>query len=267
MKDDPFGAVLGAADETRTLPTYFFNNALRPGPRHLVLQRTLRGAGFFQNGRERRLVPAGYCMLFEHGEATQYGYPPDATEPYLLRFVSMTDKPCVRTYFDAIRRDFGSVVSMPDHAEVTVLYDEVFDLSEKRRFRDRFEESELLQRVLIALYREQVKGTQATDPIEFGYHYIRSHFRSPINLKQVAQKCGISREHFIREFSARYPRPPGALLRDLRMQHADAMLASTERTLEEIALASGFTSGNAFCRAYTVHFGRTPRRRSRRGRG
>ena len=31
--------------------------------------------------------------------------------------------------------------------------------------------------------REQVQETRTSDPIEFGSHYIRSHFRAPVNHK------------------------------------------------------------------------------------
>jgi len=108
-----------------------------------------------------------------------------------------------------------------------------------------------------------VHETHTTDPIEFGYHYLRNHFRSPVNLKIVAAKCGISREHFIRQFSARFAEAPGAMLRRLRLEHADAMLSGTELTVEDVALASGFTNPNSFGRAYRLRFGRSPRGSSR----
>jgi transcriptional regulator GlxA family with amidase domain len=147
---------------------------------------------------------------------------------------------------------------MPDASEATALLDEVIQRYGQRQFRDRLHESELIFRLLIALYREQVQDTRTTDPIEFGSHYIRSHFRSPVNLKTIVQKCGVSREHFIREFSARNRESPGVMLRRLRLEHARAMLQATELSVQEIALACGFTSSNTFCRAYRLKFGRSP---------
>src|SRR5262249_32583813 len=137
------------------------------------------------------------------------GYPPGATEPYRLRYWQAWPAPTFLPLFNQIRFEFGSVVAMPDRSEAAALFNQVFTRYKQRTFRDRFHESELMHRTLVALYREQVQETHTTDPIEYGYHYLRNHFRSPVNLKTVAANCGVSREHFIREFRGRFGEPPG----------------------------------------------------------
>ncbi len=259
---DPFAVVHGAAEEVRREAGYFWDNATRGDPDQLVLQRTLGGAAFFRDAAGERLVPAGHAMLFTQREPSAYGYPPGATEPYRLRFLAFSPTG-VRSLFERIRADFGSVVQMPEESEASALFDELFDGVRNRRLRDRFHESELIYRLLIALYREQVHGSRERDPVEFGLHYLRSHFRSPINLKTVVAKCGITREHFIRAFRARHGESPGAMLRRLRLEHADTMLAATELGLAEIARASGFAGANTFGRAYRARFGRSPAERRR----
>jgi AraC-like DNA-binding protein len=254
---DPFPVVNVGAEEIQLSAAYRFENADREGRTALVIQRTQSGAAWFRDPQGRRLVPPGHAMLFTHEEPTAYGYPPEATEPYRLRFISFSPTG-TRPLFDRLRADFGPIVRMPDAAEATALFDEIIQRYRQRQFRDRLHESELLYRLLIALYREQVQGTRTSDPIEFGHHYVRNHFRSPVNLKGVAQKCGVSREHFIREFSARYRESPGVMLRRLRLEHAQAMLRTTDLGVQDIALASGFTSSNTFCRAYRGKFGHSP---------
>ena len=63
----------------------------------------------------------------------------------------------------------------------------------------------------------------------------------------------------IRQFSARYNEPPGLKLRRLRLAHAHAMLSATELSVEDVALASGFTSPNSLGRSYRAMFGHSPR--------
>ncbi len=254
---DPFPVVNVGAEEIQLSAAYRFENADREGRTALVIQRTQSGAAWFRDPQGRRLVPPGHAMLFTHEEPTAYGYPPEATEPYRLRFISFAPTG-TRPLFDRLRADFGPIVRMPDAAEATALFDEIIQRYRQRQFRDRLHEAELLYRLLISLYREQVQGTRTSDPIEFGHHYVRNHFRSPVNLKGVAQKCGVSREHFIREFSARYRESPGVMLRRLRLEHAHAMLRTTDLGVQDIALASGFTSSNTFCRAYRGKFGHSP---------
>jgi AraC-like DNA-binding protein len=254
---DPFPVIQVVAEEVQSSPNYRFENADREGQFSLVLQRTIAGAAWFRDPNGTRLVASGHAMLFTHNESTAYGYPTDATEPYRLRFISFSPSG-IKPLFDRVRSDFGAVVRMPDNSEATALLDEIIQYYAKRSFRDRLHESELLYRLFIALYREQVQETRTTDPIEFGHHYLKNHFRSPINLKGVAQKCGISREHFIRQFSERYQESPGVMLRGLRLDHARAMLLSTQLSVQDIALASGFTSSNTFCRAFRLKFAQSP---------
>lgn len=252
-----FPVIHATAEELRSDPGYCFDNANREAVFVLAIQRTLAGKAFFRDAAGVHDVPVDHAMLFTHSEPSSYGYPPGATESYRHRFISFSGAG-LKDLFQLIRQDFGSVVSMHTNSEATLLFNEISSHYETRTFRDRLHQSELLYRLLLSLYREQMQDTRTTDPIEFGYHYVKNHFRSPVNLKEVAEKCGISREHFIREFSARYPESPGCMLRRLRLDHARAMLDATRLSVQDIALASGFTSSNSFCRAFRLKHGVSP---------
>ncbi len=254
---DPFSSVSGFAAETRTHAGYRWENLRRGGPDEAVIQQTLGGAGFFEDAQGRRLVPAGHAMLFTHDEASTYGYPPEVTEPYRLRFVSFRLLG-LRAWFDRLRGEFGAVLRMPPEGEASAVLFELGRRLETRTFRDRFQETELLHQLLVALYREQVAAARNDDPIDYGHHFLRDHFRSPINLKEVAERCGVSREHFIRAFARRHGETPGGLMRRLRLEHARRMLAATQLPVQEVALASGFADANTFCRAYRKRYGATP---------
>jgi AraC-like DNA-binding protein len=256
-----FPAVLSAGGESRNSSSYHFDNLARGHPNQIVIQRTLSGRGWFKENGRRHDAPAGHAMLFTYCEPTSYGYPEDATEDYVIDFLNINIH-ALAPLFARLRRDFGSVVVMSPDNEAAALYEELHTRFQQRSFTDRLQAAELIHRMLIALYREQVQGARTTDPIEFGHHYLRSHFRSPINLKLVAGKCSVSREHFIREFTRRYRESPGALLRRLRLEQARSMLAASRDTdVETIALASGYASANTFCRAYRLKYGRSPRAR------
>ncbi|MGH7994951.1 MAG: helix-turn-helix domain-containing protein [Opitutaceae bacterium] len=260
---DAFARIRAADEEvhSHSSATYFWDNNQRSRDVWdvLTIQVTLAGTGSYRDDQGERPVPAGFGMLFSHHEPTAYGYPKDTREPYRLRFMQLWPAPTIDSLVAQLRRNFGSVLGVPDGSGSAALFNEVFNRYKLRTFRDRFHESELIHRFLIALYREQVQETKTSDPIEYGYHCLRNHFRSPINLKTVAAKCSVSREHFIRQFSRRYGEPPGTMLRRLRFEHAHAMLAATQQTVEEVALASGFASADTFGRAYRQHYGHSPR--------
>ena len=254
----PFSRVQVADEETRLDATYCFDNSVRTDINQLAIQRTVSGAAFFQDEHGRHLVKAGQAMLFTHREPTRYGYPPEATEAYRLQYIAFSPAPTVRGLFDALRLDFGSVIPLEERSEAFVLFDEIMQCFQQHNFQDQYHESELLYRLLTTLYRQQVSGKKKSDPVEYGFHYLQNNFRKPINLKQVAQICRISREHFIREFRRRYQETPANLLRRLRLEHAKVMLHTSDTPVEDIAVASGFASRNSFTRAYQRQFKTNP---------
>lgn len=253
----PFSSLHGVDQEVRVNASYFFANHRRGSREEAVVQQTLAGAAFFEDAAGRRAVPEGHAMLFTHDEPSSYGYPPEASEPYRQRYLSF-HLAALRPWFDRLRAEFGPVLRMPRQGEASATFDEITRRFKARDFRDRFQESELLHQLLVALYREQVAAAETRDPIEFGYHYLRDRFRAPLNLKEVAERCGISREHFIRGFGKRYGEPPGELLRRLRLEQAHRMLLATQMPVQEVALACGFADANSFCRAYRLRYGATP---------
>lgn len=260
---DPFARIISASDQTLTGAAYFYDNRQRGGrDDEAVVQQTLAGSVFLTGAGGRRLAPAGTAILFTHDEDTSYGYPPEVTGPYQLRYVAFK-LAGLRAWFDRLRAEFGPVVRMPLHGEASAVLAELVAGFGARSFRDRFQETELLHQLLVALYRDQVAATQTDDPVEYGRHYLRDHFRSPINLKSVAGYCGVSREHFIRAFGKRYGEPPGELLRRLRLEQARRMLRATQLPVQDIALACGYADANTFCRAYRQKYGETPGRSRR----
>ncbi|TVR45799.1 MAG: AraC family transcriptional regulator [Puniceicoccaceae bacterium] len=258
MASTPFTLVQAAAEEVRTTSAYFFDNARRDGSDSLVLQRTLGGAGFIAGPDGVRYARVGQVMLFTHREPTVYGYPEGASEPYRLRFLAVTPAPDVRVMFDRLREEFGRVVRMPEGSEAAGAFDAVFMAAAASGFGDRLEEAGAVYHLLLTLYREQVRESRIKDPLEFGFFLLRDQFRRPITLKTIAERCGISREHFIREFGGRYGESPGRMLRRLRLEHARVMLGTTELTVEEVALRSGYMSTNSFCRAFRAVYQSSP---------
>ncbi|MCU0792949.1 MAG: AraC family transcriptional regulator [Opitutaceae bacterium] len=262
---DPFSSVLGIGEELRTGTDYFWDNHRRGSGEEAVIQLTLAGAGFLEDARGRSFAPAGTAMLFSHDEDSRYGYPPEATASYRLRYL-VFKVAGLRAWFDRLRAEFGAVVLMAPAGEAADIFADLVRRYKKRQFRDRVQETELLHRLLVALYREQVAATQTRDPVDYGSHHLRDNFRSPLNLKEVAALCGVSREHFIRAFRRRHGEPPGALLRRLRLEHAHRMLRATQLPVQEVALASGFADANTFCRAYRLKFGVSPGAARKQGR-
>ncbi len=86
--------------------------------------------------------------------------------------------------------------------------------------------------------------------------YMSTHFADRIDLQRLAREAGMSKFHFAHLFRERTGMSPHAYLVQLRMSAARRMLASTERTVAEIAASVGYGSpahfGAAFQRRYEM---------------
>lgn len=89
--------------------------------------------------------------------------------------------------------------------------------------------------------------------------YIDAHLAQPIALADLAACAAFSPFHFHRVFVDWYGETPQAYIRRYRLQRAAALLRyAHERPIASIAAQSGFTSAEAFVRAFRGYFDMTP---------
>ncbi len=79
-----------------------------------------------------------------------------------------------------------------------------------------------------------------------------------VSLDALAEVAGLSKYHFLRQFSQVVGMTPGAYLRTLRLCHAARKLRTTELPILEVALSVGFADHPSFSRAFARHMGMTP---------
>jgi AraC family transcriptional regulator len=88
--------------------------------------------------------------------------------------------------------------------------------------------------------------------------YMTIHFADPIDLDRLSREAGMSKFHFAHLFRERTGTSPHRYLVQLRLSAARRMLASTERTVAEIAASSGFDSPAHFGAAFRRRYQETP---------
>jgi transcriptional regulator GlxA family with amidase domain len=75
----------------------------------------------------------------------------------------------------------------------------------------------------------------------------------------LAREAGMSRTRFARRFHELIGMGPAGYLTEWRLQRSMTVLATTRRTVSEIARACGYASPAAFTRAFAERFGQTPK--------
>jgi AraC family transcriptional regulator len=88
--------------------------------------------------------------------------------------------------------------------------------------------------------------------------FAAAHLDEDLSLTALASQAGLSAFHLHRVFSAAAGETPKQFTLRLRLSRAAAMLLTTGDSVLDIALACGFQSHEAFCRAFRKRFGITP---------
>lgn len=80
--------------------------------------------------------------------------------------------------------------------------------------------------------------------------YIQQHFREKITLEQIAAAAAVSQRECLRCFRSCIQTTPFAYLTDYRLQVAERLLRTTNRSVTEIALETGFSDGAYFTKLF-----------------
>lgn len=89
----------------------------------------------------------------------------------------------------------------------------------------------------------------------------------PLSVPQLAALMFLSPSHFAEVFSRHVGMPPGAYIRQIRLQRAQTLLRTTQLSATEIAQATGFGDPARLSRAFRAAFDLTPTAYRRRFQG
>jgi AraC-like DNA-binding protein len=241
---------------------YHWNNQERSG-RNFIFQYTWTGQGFLQRDQQPVPCPAGHALMMMEGDATRYYFAEGDPEPWVFAWINFSGAEALG---QRLISHYGDVCPFHPEGETISILKILTRLYRDKGFQDRYHASDLLSRFLSALARELSAGRQTRPIIHQVRDYLQDHHRRAANIKEVAARFDLSREHLARLFLATFHQPPGQFLRDLRLQTARQLLLTTRLPIHEVASQSGFSSPTHFCRMFRKMSGLTPeefRNRSR----
>ena len=88
--------------------------------------------------------------------------------------------------------------------------------------------------------------------------YLDRHYTEPLTLDGIAQAMGVSKYHLDRVFLAGAGCTPVQYITRRRIARAQALLASTDQSIQRIALQRGYSSYTYFTSVFRKHVGRSP---------
>ena len=113
----------------------------------------------------------------------------------------------------------------------------------------------LLQAILAECLRSI--GSEDQPMVTLVRRHIRQHIAEPLSLERLAQVCGLSKFHFLRQYRAATGRTPMEDVRTIRAEYARELILSTSLPLKEIAPRAGLGDEYSLSRMFRRIF-KTP---------
>ncbi len=95
--------------------------------------------------------------------------------------------------------------------------------------------------------------------------FLEARIEEPFDLDACAAQLDLSRRQIERLFSRYMGVTPVRYMNDLRLQHGRALLAETDMSVTEVAIACGYASSSHFSKSFRVKYGVSPYRFSHFG--
>lgn len=163
-----------------------------------------------------------------------------------------------RQFYDHISQNLG-IVSVPsDYEEIHHNLNTIYSLFREKQAVDENVTSRLIYDTLLRLISTNDVHTNTNSNIQRAILYVSEHFTEPISLQQLADVACLSPYYFTRSFRKETGMTPHQYILETRYRSAQFLLASTEQSVKEIALSTGFADESSFCASFRKRMGQTP---------
>lgn len=232
----------------------------RKGREDCLLLYTVEGQGYVEYEDRHTILAPGQVMLIDCRKFHHYG---TYGESWKFLWMHFSGK-CAFDYVDILNGDGEEAVHVGGRVSIENYYEKIaghvssFDLDRE------LEISIIMQTLLTALIR--MKKSEAFTKKYGGYEsgleesisYMREHFREKLAVEHLAEICHLSKYYYIKIFKAYTGQTPYDYLINLRLQQAKVLLLETLKSVEEIALESGFSDCKNFIACFKKKVSMTP---------
>jgi AraC-like DNA-binding protein len=244
--------------ETVATSRYRWDCSNRGNEPFVILQYTLAGEGRFELAGRAHAVPAGHAFIALVPEGARYFYPAEARGPWSFLWLNYYGAWSVELW-RGLREEFGPVIALPPGSTATRRLREAARRIEEGTSGDVYDAAERGYALFLQCWRElESRRNDTYRDLQAALRYCESQFRNPLAVKELADRFGLTREHFSRAFRAAHGVSPAAFLRSCRLAAAAGLLRATALPLREVALRSGFASDRHLINAFRREYGTTP---------
>lgn len=218
----------------------------------------LSGRGFLEYRGEVYDLRRNQMVLLASHEPHRYWN--DAGEPMgkvWLEFYGGDSDRIIRHLLDL----HGPIIGGPLFPDVCA---QVCLLQQRLMVNPYYQASLEIYQILLAMLcsGETVCPTRLTEDSQMNFllveAYINAHMSRKITNEELAGVCGVSRQHFIKQFKEHYQQTPQKYIMDQRIQKARHSLLRTGLSVDSIAESLGFCNTSHFIRRFSSAMGISP---------
>lgn len=259
LKEKPAWLIDIGIEERKQGEQYYFDNRRRPGYGGYLIQYTLDGCGVVEKNGIRRICHAGTGFLVRFPEDSRYYLPKGSDETWTFLYLHFAGD-VLQEYIDRLETLSDGFFAVPASSRCIRMFFELHErLSDGGRIR-KYESSEFIFCFLCELLRELEETAEDLEDSlgKRGAAILEREYRELSGIQEVAERLGVSVEHFCREFKQEMNISPMQYLMCLRLQSAMYELLNTKDGLEQIAKRNGFSNANYFGKVFRKRVGVTP---------
>ena len=246
---------LYAAGRETVANTRYRNDASVPGPRRILIKRTLAGTGTLYVSGARHEVPPGCAFVIERPGPYLYCYE-HTSDPWTFEYVTIGFRDSSSVLPKWLRSN--PLVEIQADAELDEQFRRLVELRLRDARSDDLLHSALAYRFFLAYVAAKSGRPKARHPVAMCREKIERRFASSFSLRELAREAGIEPETLSRAFRRHYGMTPRHFVNRLRIRQACRMLEAGELPLKTIAQKCGFSSAHYFGRTFRQLLGMTP---------
>jgi AraC-like DNA-binding protein len=218
----------------------------------------ISGTIYYRVGRERHRIDAGQALISRRPDPG-WMLRPVKDVPVQTVWITVTGEMGLRM-FDFLHHKFGQIQNFAPDADVVRMARRFVHMVQKQPHDKALLWSERIFRWMNTWWQCAQDNRRPRDPSALGaIEPSRLISYAPGSMKNFASEMGYSRAYLTRKLSRQWERPPGKVLREIRLHDAASLLRTTRLSVAEVAAKVGYGTSASFCRAFNSQFRQSPR--------
>jgi AraC-like DNA-binding protein len=227
--------------------------------RNYNLHIVLDGKGYLLTEGKRYELLKGQGFLY--GPGMRQRYCSDANDPWSIRWVHFYGER-LEELLDGKGLDEPWLFALSNLSPIESLIQKLLSLGRTYQIDDEYALGsalyELLTRLQTTSDRLNVPINHASGKIRAVANYVRTHSQESFSIEKAAALAGYSTHYFSRKFGQTIGKSFSDFLLESRLIQAKRLLVSTELSIKQIALETGFSQSSYFSSCFRQLEGMTP---------